>query len=208
MFHLDLLLNAESLLSWLLRERPNSVYFALFVTFFLESGVFFMPFLPGDSLLLIAGMVLPRGELHIEYLLTAVVLGASLGNIFGYMTGFLLRKWLGFEETLALGFFDKKLLVRVQNFFTVYGSFSVLLVRFMPFFRTFFPFLAGVFRTPIYSFSAFSFLGSVIWGCFFVFVGKFLGKWSFIQEFLGILTIFVILLSAFSFFLWLYKRRK
>ncbi|WP_175330095.1 DedA family protein [Candidatus Ichthyocystis hellenicum] len=206
MLQLASLLNAESLLSWLLSEHPNSVYLAIFTIFFLESGVFFMPFLPGDSLLIIAGAVLSRGALRAHFLLASAVLGASIGNIFGYGLGFFLRKWRGFDNTLSL--FDDAWVRRVQNFFAHYGGFSVILVRFMPFFRTFFPFIAGVFHSNFYLFSVLSFFGSVLWVSFFVYLGTVLGHWTFIQEWLGVFAALVVVASLLSFFLWVCRRSK
>ncbi|WP_157722277.1 MULTISPECIES: DedA family protein [Candidatus Ichthyocystis] len=204
MFQLASLLNAESLLSWLLKEHPNSVYFAVFTVFFLESGAFIMPFLPGDSLLIISGAVLSRGLLSTPFLLSSFILGASIGNIFGYGLGFFLRKWRGFDNTLS--FFEDTWIIRVQNFFTRYGGFSVVLVRFMPFFRTFFPFLAGVFNVNFYLFSVLSFLGAAIWVSLLVYLGTILGHWSFVQEWLGVFAALIIGASLLSFSLWVCRR--
>lgn len=152
----------------------NFGYLGLFVIIFAESGLFFGFFLPGDSLLLTAGLFAATGLLNIWFLIPLVVVGAVLGDNVGY--------WFGRKTGPPLFSRDESLLFRRKNllaaraFYDRHGGKTIVLARFMPFIRTFAPIVAGAVEMPYRSFMMFNFVGGLLWGLGVTVAGFLLGK--------------------------------
>jgi len=170
-------------------------YVGLFAIVFAESGLFFGFFLPGDSLLLTAGLLASRGILNIAILIPilfiAAVLGDSVGYWFGAKTGPLIFRR---EESLL---FKPKNLLTAKAFYDKHGGKTITLARFMPFIRTFAPIVAGAVEMEYRRFLFFNFLGGVGWAIGMTLLGYYLG--SALGHVEGIDKYFTLLVLAFFF---------
>jgi membrane-associated protein len=170
-------------------------YVGLFAIVFAESGLFFGFFLPGDSLLLTAGLLASRGSLNIVTLILilfpAAVLGDSVGYWFGAKAGPPLFKR---EESL---FFKPKNLLAAKAFYDRHGGKTITLARFMPFVRTFAPIVAGAVQMEYRRFLFFNLLGGVVWAIGMTLLGYVLGTWFGTIE--GVDRYFTLLVLAFFF---------
>lgn len=147
---------------------------ALTIIVFAETGLFAGFFLPGDSLLVTAGLFAATGVLEIwsliAFLSAAAVLGPIVGYWFGAKSG---PRIFAREDSL---FFNRKHLITTQEFFDRHGAFTIVIARFMPIVRTFAPIVAGVGRMDYRRFMAYNFLGSVLWVWGLTLLGYFLGS--------------------------------
>ena len=150
------------------------IYVALFAIVFAESGLFFGFFLPGDSLLLTAGLFAYKDVLNLWILLpllfVAAVLGDNVGYWFGRKTGPPLFKR---EESL---FFRPKNLLAAKAFYEKHGGKTIVLARFMPFIRTFAPIVAGAVEMEYRRFMLFNLVGGLLWAIGVTLAGYFLGN--------------------------------
>lgn len=184
-------------------ELINSVgYVGIFAIVFAESGLFFGFFLPGDSLLLTAGLLASRvneatGQpfLNIFILVPLIFTGAVLGDNVGY--------WFGNKVGPPIfnrpnsRFFKRKNLLKAKEFYGKYGSLTITAARFMPFIRTFAPIVAGAASMEYRTFIFFNLLGGVLWGIGVTLLGYFLGV--FFGSVAGIDRYFTLLVLAFFF---------
>ena len=149
-------------------------YIGLFAIVFAESGLFFGFFLPGDSLLLTAGLLASQGKLEIAALLiilpVAAILGDNVGYWFGKKTG---SHIFNRDESLL---FRRKNLLAAQSFYDKHGGKTIILARFMPFIRTFAPIVAGAVEMPFRRFFTFNVIGGVLWGVGVTLAGYYLGQ--------------------------------
>jgi membrane-associated protein len=170
-------------------------YAGLFAIIFAESGLFFGFFLPGDSLLLTAGLLASRGILSefilVPGLFVAAVLGDSVGYWFGAKTGPLI---FNREESLL---FRRKNLLAAKAFYDKHGGKTITLARFLPFIRTFAPIVAGAAGMNYRRFLAFNFLGAVLWAIGVTMLGYTLGH--FFGSIEGVDRYFTLLVLAFFF---------
>jgi membrane-associated protein len=149
-------------------------YIGLFLIVFAESGLFFGFFLPGDSLLLTAGLLASRGQLDITILLIALPIAAILGDSIGYWFG----KRTGpriFTRGNSL-LFRRRNLLAARAFYERHGGKTIVLARFMPFIRTFAPIVAGAVEMEYRRFLLFNIVGGLIWGAGVTAAGYYLGQ--------------------------------
>jgi membrane-associated protein len=149
-------------------------YLVLFCVVFAESGLFFGFFLPGDSLLLTAGLFASEGQLNLWYLLPIVFVAAVLGDNVGYWFGRKAGPPL-FSRPASLLFRPKNLLA-AKAFYEKHGGKTMILARFMPFIRTFAPIVAGAVEMHYQSFLMYNALGGLLWGVGVTLAGFALGK--------------------------------
>jgi membrane-associated protein len=140
---------------------------------FMETGLVFTPFLPGDSLLFAAGALAAKGMFNVVGLYFLLIAAVFLGDNVNYWVGRLIGQKL-FESNNKL--FKRKHLEKTQDFYAKYGTKAVILARFVPIVRTFAPFVAGIGKMPYLKFLTFSVIGSVLWNSLFIFGGYFLGN--------------------------------
>lgn len=148
-------------------------YLGLFGIVFAETGLFFGFFFPGDSLLFTAGLISSQGLLNIWVLTPLMIIGAVLGDSFGYWFGTKVGPRIFNREDSF--FFHKQHVERTQKFYLKYGAKTVVLARFIPVVRTFAPILAGVGNMPYRTFVRYNIVGGVLWGGGLTFLGYFLG---------------------------------
>ncbi len=166
-FILDQLHNPEHLIRLL-------GYPGLFFTIFAESGLFFGFFLPGDSLLFIAGFLASQGVFDIWILLIGFFLSAVLGDSVGYWMGKKLGKQLLKRKDSF--FFHHEHIMRAERFYEKHGKKTIVLARFLPIVRTFAPIVAGIAHMKYRTFLEYNIIGGLVWGVGLPLVGFFLGK--------------------------------
>jgi membrane-associated protein len=149
-------------------------YLGIFITLFLESGIIFGFFLPGDTLLFSAGLLASQHTINIEILIIISVIAAILGNNAGYYTGKKAGTTL-FNKPKSFWFSPKRV-EQAHVFFEKEGAQSLVLARFIPAVRTFVPIIAGVAKMPYRFFLIFNALGALLWGILVPLLGYSLGR--------------------------------
>ncbi|WP_017902330.1 DedA family protein [Pseudomonas asplenii] len=190
---LDLILHLDVYLDMLVNNYGPWIYAILFLVIFCETGLVVMPFLPGDSLLFIAGAVAAGGGMDPVLLGGLLMLAAILGDSTNYIIGRTAGEKLFSNPNSKI--FRRDYLQKTHDFYDRHGGKTVTLARFLPILRTFAPFVAGVGRMPYARFFAFSVLGTVLWVGGLVTLGYFFGNVPFIKKNLSLLVVFIILLS-------------
>lgn len=172
-FLVDFILHVDRHLENFVATYGNWVYALLFLIIFVETGVVVMPFLPGDSLLFVAGALCGLGLMSLPLTILLLWLAAVLGDQCNYTVG----RWFGprvfqWENTR---YFNKDAFNRAHDFYEKYGGITIILARFFPFLRTFVPFVAGVAAMTRATFTLYNLVGAAIWVAGIVTAGYFLG---------------------------------
>ncbi len=179
-FVLDFILNVDKYLELFVRDHGLWVYALLFLVIFVETGVVIMPFLPGDSLLFVVGAMCGIGlmsyPLSVALLLAAAVLGNQSNYALGRYFGPRVFKW----ENSRL--FNKAAFDKAHAFYERYGGITIVAARFMPFLRTFAPFVAGVARMTRTRFTMFDVSGGALWVVGIITIGYFFGNFPWVKE--------------------------
>jgi membrane-associated protein len=187
------ILHPDQYLGALLEQYGRWVYGLLFLIIFAETGLVVTPFLPGDSLLFVAGTLTGAGQLDVRVLMGLLMAAAILGDSTNYWVG----RWVGprvfTQDTGRL--LRREHLERTRRFYERYGGRTVIIARFMPIVRTFAPFVAGVGAMSYPRFLAFSVLGTVLWVGGFVGAGHLFGNLPVVRQ---NLTFFILLIVALS----------
>lgn len=167
------------------------VYLVLFLIVFAETGLVVLPFLPGDSLLFIAGAFGATGSLDPVLLGALLIVAAITGNSVNYAIG----RYIGPRVfSMNLRFLDRGALMRTHAFYEKHGGKTIIMSRFIPVVRTFTPFVAGVADMPLPRFQLFNILGALLWVMSLVAAGYFFGNIPLVKEHLN--TIVLIGLAA------------
>ena len=190
---LDLILHLDVYLDLLVNNYGPWIYAILFLVIFCETGLVVMPFLPGDSLLFIAGAVAAGGGMDPVLLGGLLMLAAILGDSTNYVIGRTAGEKLFSNPNSKI--FRRDYLQKTHDFYDKHGGKTVTLARFLPIIRTFAPFVAGVARMPYPRFFGFSVLGTILWVGGLVTLGYFFGNVPFIKKNLSLLVVAIILLS-------------
>ena len=160
-FVLDFVLHVDVHLASFVQSYGNWVYALLFLIVFVETGVVVMPFLPGDSLLFVAGAMCGAGLLSLPLLVVLLIVAAIAGNQCNYAIGrHFGPRVFQWEQSR---FFNKRAFEQAHEFYETYGGATLIAARFMPFLRTFAPFVAGVARMTRAKFTLFDVSGAVLW---------------------------------------------
>lgn len=193
--------NVEGLIRW-------GGYTALAAIVFAESGLFFGFFLPGDSLLVTAGLLASRGYLNIWELLILLTLMAITGDSVGYYFGKITGPKIFSKEKSIL--FAKDHLLRAQAFYEKHGGKTIIIARFMPIIRTFAPIVAGVGQMKYSRFISFNVWGGFLWVGLTLGIGYFLGKTiPNVDRYIHIIILVIIFLSILpGLVAWLRSRRR
>jgi membrane-associated protein len=203
---MDCILHPEQCLEAL---GPTVALIAIWAIVFAESGLFFGFFLPGDSLLLTAGLLAYKGFLNIWILVPGIVIAAIIGDNVGYWFG----KWVGppiFSRPESR-FFKPQNLAKAREFYDKYGPITLVLARFMPFIRTFVPIVAGAVEMNYRTFFFYNVLGAFLWGAGVTLAGYFLGALfppEVLDRYFILIIVLVILISALPTMLHLWSDNK
>ncbi|MFT0547142.1 VTT domain-containing protein [Allopusillimonas ginsengisoli] len=183
---LHMILHIDQTLGIWVAEYGAWIYLVLFLIVFGETGLVVLPFLPGDSLLFIAGAFGASGLLDPVLLAALLVLAAVLGNTVNYHIG----RYIGPRVfTSNSRYLDRKALVRTHAFYEKHGGKTIILSRFLPVFRTFAPFVAGVGSMSILKFQLFNAVGALLWVCGLITLGYFFGNVPIIKEHLNTIVL-------------------
>jgi len=178
-FLFDFILHVDKYLEAFVRSYGLWVYALLFLVIFVETGVVVMPFLPGDSLLFVVGAMCGVGlmsyPLSVGLLLAAAVLGNQSNYALGRYFGPRVFKW---EDSRL---FNKAAFDRAHDFYERYGGITLVAARFMPFVRTFAPFVAGVAKMSRARFTLFDVSGGTLWVVGIITIGYFFGNIPFVK---------------------------
>jgi membrane-associated protein len=194
-----------------LSDLPGLVQWAgllgLTAIIFAETGLLFGVFLPGDSLLVTAGLLAARGYLNVYHLVPALTLAAIIGNSVGYFIGRATgRRIFNRENSL---FFNKKHAIRAHDFYEKYGCKTVVIAQFMPIIRTFSPVIAGVAGMGLRDFMIYSILGAFLWIWSMVGIGYFLGSYiPGIDQHIEIVVVIVVFISLLPGLIGGYRARR
>ena len=190
---IDIILNLDRHLQWLVANYGAWVYLILFLIIFCETGLVVTPFLPGDSLLFVAGTLAAVGALYVHGIFALLVLAAFLGDNTNYWIGRYLGPRVFSRERSRL--LNPAHIARTQRFYEKHGGKTVIFARFLPIVRTFAPFVAGIGRMQYPRFMFYSFSGSVFWIGFFVFGGYYFGNIPVVKQNLTLFIIGIIVAS-------------
>ena len=190
---IDLVLHLDTHLMSLVQDYGVWVYGILFLIIFAETGLVFAPFLPGDSLLFVAGALCGMDALHLHWLMPLLMLAAFSGDNTNYWVGRLIGMRL--FQRLEGKFLKREHLERTHVFYEKHGGKTILFARFMPIIRTFAPFVAGIGLMRYRLFVLFSALGSFAWVGSLMLAGYFFGNIPVVKNNLTLIILGVILIS-------------
>ena len=191
----DLIIHFDKYLPGIIQTYGIWTYLILFAIIFCETGLVFLPYLPGDSLIFIAGALAGGGFLNIEVLILILIAAAVLGDTANYWIGHtigtkVLEKRYSFVKTEHLK--------RTEEYFTRYGGKTIVIARFIPFIRTFAPFLAGVGKMSYRWFVMYNLIGGVLWVLGFALAGYFFGGLPIVRENFNLIVYAIIGISLLA----------
>lgn len=195
-FFVNLLSDPRSAIAgWIVSLGPALVYSPLFLIVFVETGLVFFPFLPGDSLLFAAGVFCADGGgLNVFATLAVFAAAAILGNVSNYwIARFFGARIIDSGKVKSL---TPERMARLDGFFASYGGLTIVITRFMPFFRTFAPFVAGMGHMNFAKFMLYNSIGGLSWVCLFVLAGYFFGGIPFVQEHFEFILLGIVAVSV------------
>ena len=189
----DFVLHIDVQLAGLVARHGVWIYAILFAIVFAETGFVVTPFLPGDSLLFAAGALAAVGSMNPWVLIALLIAAAVLGNTSNYWIG----RWIGprvFQWENSR-WFNRRALDEAHAFYAKYGPVAITIARFIPFVRTFAPFVAGVAAMSHSTFQFFNIAGGVVWVASFIALGYFFGNIPIVKSNLALVMVGVIVIS-------------
>jgi len=189
---LELLHNPKIFLENFSSEYPMLIYVVVFSIIFFETGLVFFPFLPGDSLIFALGVMAAIGKMNALFVFGILFSAAILGNI---VNNFIGRKAGDF--IIHRGMIKPHHLAKTENYFERYGSITIVFARFLPFIRTFAPFVAGVGKMPLGLFHVYNVIGALLWTGSFFMLGYFLGNLTFVKENFSKIVFIIVISTGF-----------
>ncbi|WP_373975211.1 DedA family protein [Chitinibacter sp. SCUT-21] len=190
---IDLFLHLDVYLAQLVQNYGVWIYAILFAVIFCETGLVVTPFLPGDSLLFVAGMLSASGAMNVHFLAFLLFIAAVLGDAVNYTIGRYFGHKLFANKDSKI--FRQEYLTKTHSFFEKYGGKTIIIARFIPIVRTFAPFVAGMAEMTYSKFAAYNVIGAAVWVGSLTYAGYLLGGISFIQKNLTAIILGIIFLS-------------
>lgn len=189
----DFFINLDKHLFAFTAEYGIWVYLLLFMIIFCETGLVVTPFLPGDSLLFVAGSLAATGALEIHFLVVILIIAAILGDTVNYSIG---RK-LGLQlfKNPDSKIFKQAYLDKTHAFYEKHGGKTVILARFAPIVRTFAPFVAGMGKMSYHKFFSFNIIGGILWVTIFSYAGYLFGNIPAVKSNLTLIIIAIVFIS-------------
>ncbi|WP_302173848.1 DedA family protein [uncultured Hydrogenophaga sp.] len=178
-FLIDFILHVDQHLQTFVQAYGAWVYALLFLIIFTETGVVVMPFLPGDSLLFVVGTLCGAGLMNLPLVMALLVAAAILGDQTNYTIGRHFGPKVFQWENSRL--FNRNAFNQAHAFYERHGGITIILARFMPFIRTFAPFVAGVAEMNRARFTAFNVIGALIWVVGLTLAGYWFGNLPWVQ---------------------------
>ena len=191
----DVVLHLDKHLAVLVQQYGLWIYGILFVIVFSETGFVVTPFLPGDSLLFVAGALAAIGEggMDIVVLMGVLTVAAVLGNTVNYHIGRFLGPKVFHWENSRL--FNKGALLKTHLFYEKHGGKTLVISRFLPLFRTFAPFVAGIGAMSYFKFTLFNLIGALGWVVSLCLAGYWLGNMPWVKANLSVIIVGIIVFS-------------
>lgn len=196
-FIIDFILHIDVHLTELVANYGTWVYAILFLIVFCETGLVVTPFLPGDSMLFVAGTLAASsttGDFNIVVLNVILIAAAILGDGVNYTIGRLFGEKMFSNPNSKI--FKQSYLDKTHNFYEKHGGKTIILARFVPIVRTFAPFVAGMGRMGYKHFAAFNVIGGIAWVMIFSLLGYFVGTIPWVQQNLKLLMVVIIIVSV------------
>jgi membrane-associated protein len=176
----DVFLHLDKHLEAIVAQYGAWVYAILFAIIFVETGLIVMPFLPGDSLLFVCGALAAIGGLSLPLLMVLLVTAAILGDAVNYAIGRRIGPQVWKWEKSR--FFNRAAFDRTHAFYEKHGPITIIVARFLPFVRTFAPFVAGVAEMTYPRFALYNVVGAVLWVCGLTLLGYAVGNLPWVKE--------------------------
>lgn len=203
---IDVVLHLDQHLQALVASHGAWIYLILFLIVFCETGLVVTPFLPGDSLLFVAGTVAAAGGMDIHLLVLLLIIAAVLGDAVNYGVGhYIGPRIFSHSESRWL---NPKHLQRAHDFYEKYGGKTIIIARFVPIVRTYAPFVAGAASMTYAKFALFNVSGAVLWVTSLGYAGYFFGNLPFIKNNLTLVIIGIIILSILPGVIEILRNRK
>ena len=195
-FLIDFILHIDQHMVNIVRDYHQWTYAILFVIIFCETGLVVTPFLPGDSMLFVAGAIaaLPDMPLNVHWLVLVLFGAAVLGDSCNYMIGHFFGRRLFSNPNSKV--FKQSYLDKTHEFYKKYGGKTNILARFVPIVRTFAPFVAGMGKMHYYYFMLYNLSGGILWVLLFCYAGYFFGDLPFVQQNLKLLIVAIVVISV------------
>ncbi|BAC24576.1 yqjA [Wigglesworthia glossinidia endosymbiont of Glossina brevipalpis] len=187
------------------------IYFISCIIIILENGLLILSFLPGDSLLILLGILVSKNIINFYFLIFSLTISASIGSWIGYLQGKWLKKNKFFNSLIKK--FSSKYFNKAYKIFHIHGFISLFIGRFLVFIRTILPIIFGLFRLNKIKFFFFNVVSSFVWIFVLTFTGFLLGKISFFQKYENVLIIFfcifqlIIILFSIIYLFYLYIKK-
>jgi membrane-associated protein len=199
---LDFFIHIDKALPIVSEQYGLLTYLILFTIILLETGVIITPFLPGDSLLFVSGMIAAEGSLEIQLLWVVFVIAAICGDVLNYWTG----RHLGLRvlQQHFPSIVRKKHVTRAYEYLARYGGKTIFFARFIPLLRTFTPFLAGVVAMDYRRFTVYNVLSALVWAILITSAGYLLGTIPIIRDNLSLFIMVFIVITIVSVVLFIY----
>ncbi|HEX5392328.1 MAG TPA: DedA family protein [Rhodocyclaceae bacterium] len=203
---IDIVLHLDKYLPPLIQQYGIWIYAILFLVIFGETGFVVLPFLPGDSLLFVAGLVWHQSDMSVGVLIAVLGIAAVLGNTCNYAIGRALGpKVFQWNDSR---FFSQAALAKTHAFYERHGGKAVLLSRFLPLFRTFVPFVAGVGAMDFVRFSAFNVVGALLWTVSLTVAGVLFGDIPAVKNNLSLMVVGIVVVSLLPAVIGWWKHRQ
>jgi membrane-associated protein len=187
------LLALDSTVATLASQYGPWVYAILFVIIFAETGLVVCPFLPGDSILFIAGTVVAVANLNVHVLVVVLIVAAVLGDSVNYAVGHYIGPKAFHKQDSR--WFKQEYLRRTQAFYDKYGGVTIIIGRFVPIIRTFAPFLAGVAGMSYRRFLSYNIIGGCLWIGVLVYAGYLFGNIPWVKDNLSLIVVAIVVVS-------------
>ncbi|MFH1077607.1 MAG: DedA family protein [Pseudomonadota bacterium] len=205
---MDFLIHLDTSLAELISQYGKLIYIILFAVVFVETGLVVMPFLPGDSLLFTAGAFAGAGTLNFNIIIISLIIAAIAGDTVNYVCG----RYFG-ERVLAWQWRSKPLvnpvyIEKTKNFYSKYGSKTIVLARFVPIIRTVAPFVAGIGEMNYGKFITYNVIGGIMWVISLSVCGYYFGQLEIVKDNFEKVILGIIFISIIPIFLEIYKEKK
>ena len=190
---IDFLLHCNQYIGQFIQEYGNFIYPILFIIIFCETGLVFLQFLPGDSLIFAAGTFAAIGKMNFWLLIIIIIMSAILGDTVNYEIGKHFGKKILNNKKFKL--IKDENLKKAEDLVKQYGGTAVLLARFMPIIRTIVPFVVGMGELHYPKFIKYNAIGGIVWVSLFLTMGYLFGNIEAVQEHFTLIIIAIVILS-------------
>jgi membrane-associated protein len=194
LYLIDFILHIDSHLAELIRDYGVWIYGILFAIIFVETGLVVMPFLPGDSLLFVAGAFAAKGDMQVGWIIVLLSIAAVAGDALNYSIGrYFGDKVFSWQDSR---WFNKRLFDQTHAFYERHGGKTIVIARFLPFLRTFAPFVAGAAKMTYSRFALFNISGGIFWVASLTIAGYWFGNIPWVRANLSKIIVLLIVLPG------------